>query len=330
MSLLLATGTFAQFSEQKTFDKAVAVVPNVKMAIQNKHGNITIRSWDKDSLVVHAVISGESKSLDRLQTAINRTQINFKNKEDYISISSGTNMSTIDRSINEIKSATGLNDISINYVINVPKGAKLSITNRYGDIYLDDHEGEINLEISHGNLRGGKLRRINYLRSNFGNIYLGSVDKMDGNLLFSDFEVEKAGEINISSKSTSYEIENINKLTINTTNDKINIDRIHTFNIIGNLSKVTIDHLEKSMDAHLDYGRIRVKKVEAETTHLNLLSNRTTFDLTFAASIVFTKSGNCENCELNNYELVTQRAAKKDAKALSFRTNCQKTTFYFR
>jgi len=331
IALLFACAmAMAQFEEEKTFDKAVAAASDVKINIQNKHGNISINSWQKDSVVVHAVISGRSKSLEKLQSAMITTEVNFKNSGDNISITTGANMSTFDRSINEIKSVAGLNDINIDYEISLPIGARLSVSNRYGDIYLDKHNGELNIELSHGNLRADELKRINYFKSNFGNIYISNIETMDGNLLFSDLEIEKCGELNVSSKSTSYEIEEIETMTIRSSNDKIDIDEIGSFTINGSLSKVTIDQLKAEMDANLNYGKVRVKKVEAEASTINLFSNRTTFDLTFDSSISFNKSGNCENCTITNGEILDSRSAGKDGKSLALRYNCQKTKLYFR
>lgn len=328
--LLWSSSALAQFQEERIVDKAIAVAPNVKIAIQNRHGNITVNSWEKDSVVMRAVISAESKSLEKLQTALSSTKVNFEKQGDYISISRGTTMSSFDRSISEIKSAAGVNELTIDYQISIPIGARLSLINRYGDIFLDNHDGEINLEISHGSFRARNLKRITQLNSNFGNIYITSAKRIDGSLLFSDFEIEKCDELSVNSKSTSYEIEDIKHMLIRTTNDKINIDKIKSFNIMGSLSKVTIDHLNKSLDANLNYGKIRIKKVEATTTSMTLFSNRTTFDFTFDPNLLFTRSGNCENCEITNDNILTSRTARKEDKALIMRYSCQKTKFYFR
>ena len=60
-------GGFAQFKDDKTYDKAVAAPPDSRISILNKQGDIKLISWDKDSVVVNAVIRGESKSLVKLQ-----------------------------------------------------------------------------------------------------------------------------------------------------------------------------------------------------------------------------------------------------------------------
>ena len=69
--VFISATSFAQFTDTKSVTKRVALNPGGKVSVSNKGGSIQIISWAKDSVVIHATVSGSSKSLVKLQEAMN-------------------------------------------------------------------------------------------------------------------------------------------------------------------------------------------------------------------------------------------------------------------
>ncbi|MGB0849797.1 MAG: hypothetical protein ACPGTP_01000, partial [Bacteroidia bacterium] len=290
--LLAYTNVYSQFKDEKEYHKAVKFIPNGKISVQNKHGDIRIISWDKDSVVVRATISGESKSLSKLNEQMSQTRIDFRQESGRIQMNTATSTSSINKGINDIKTAAGINsELKVYYEVRVPKGSHLALSNKYGDIYLDEHNGPINLEISHGNLRANSLKKVKYLKSNFGNIYIDHVHELKGNLLFSELDLSSARKVMISSKSTDFELGEIEDLQLSSNNDKVDLDKVAVLKISGNLSKVNVYRLKKSGSIDLKYGRLKIKKIESSVCSFNAKSTRTTFDLGFDSNMEFEVEG---------------------------------------
>ena len=336
---LVGVTTYAQFKDQKVIIKSAAVSHTGKLYVSNRHGNIQLVSWDKDSVVMTARINGQSKSLAKLHETMAKTNVEFRQNGNTINIATLIAETTFDRSLTEIKNLAGSqNEITIDYTISVPKNLKISASNQFGDIYLNNHSGELNLEISHGNIRANNLNKVAYLKSNFGNIYISDVGDLKGNLLFAEMDIEQAISLSLSGKSTTYEIGNVNMLQINTNGDKLNIDKVSNLKIAGNLSKISIDKLSKSADINLKYGKVKIKRIEKEVCSFTANTTRTNFDIGISPSLIFNLDGIIAETDVTslNPSIKIKRADgvlegnAGQGSSCTFQFNCQKSSIIFR
>lgn len=339
--LIISLASFGQFKDEKTYNKAVACSPNGRISIQNKHGNIQISSWQKDSLIVKAIIRAESKSLVKLQESLAETRIDFRQDNSSIRISTLSFSGVVARSINDIKSVAGVsNELRVDYEIKLPIGSEIAVANKYGDIYLDEHEGPLNIELSHGNLRATVLDEVKYLRTNFGNVYIESINSLRGNTLFSEIEITRADRLAFTSKSTEFEIESAADFRISSSNDDININRAEKVSIDGNLSKVNIYKLENACRIDLNYGKVRINKVAKDVCEFDVISTRSTFDLGFQPKTSFKVTGMVEDTPFSSYNSLCRVTTDgltlegyygtKSSATCSYSFNCQKSKIYIR
>lgn len=332
---------FGQFSDSKTIRKAIAVNPTTKVSIQNKHGDINIVSWDKDSIVMESNISAQSRSLAKLQETLTQTKVDFKQNSESVQITTISFSSALSRSVIDLKSMAGVNnELRIDYTIKIPREAQLTVLNKYGDIYLESHTGTIMMELSHGNLRAKSLKKVKYLRTNFGNVFIDEVDQLKGNLLFSEIDLGSCNTLSFTSKSTDYRIKQVENIRFSTNNDKIEIDKVALLNVEGNLSKIYVDDLTKESCINLNFGKARIKRVGEAVCTLELNANRSTFDLGFNPKCSFRVDGmsndtpfssNNSNAHVSAEDsgVIGYYGSDEDAKCV-YIFNCQKSKIYFR
>jgi hypothetical protein len=331
----------AQFKDSKTYNNAVVLKEGGRLSVRNRHGNINIISWESDSLVVSATIGGQSKSLAKLQESMAKTNIDFRQSGSTIDISTIISETSFTKGINEVMSAAGVqNEISINYEIKVPKHIRLAITNKYGDIYIDKHEGKVDIELSHGNLRANSLNEVGYLRTNFGDVYIDHVNELKGNLIFSQLEIETAKSLDLISKSTEYELDKIGKLKVSSSNDKMDIDEVGDFNIVGSLSKVSIDDLTKSGNISLKYGKVKIKNIDKNVCTFMATTTRSTLELGIDKGGNKKISGMIGDGEIQNLNSLLKVDSKSpnlsatignaDKANCTYQLSCQKSKIYFK
>ena len=332
--------SYAQFKDSKTFSKGVRMTDNGKMSINNRHGNITISSWDKDSLVVKATISGQSKSLSKLQESLANTNLDFKKSGTAVEISTLFANTSFSQGVNDVLSAAGVsNEISVVYDIKIPKGTDMSLSNKYGDIYLTTHTGNVYADISHGNFRALSLNKVGYLRTNFGDVYIESVNNLKGNFLFSSVEIQSGGTLDLESKSSEYEVKSARDFRITTTNDKIDLNKVNSISIAGTLSRISIDKLTKSSSISLKYGKVRIKEIQKGVCSFMVTTTRTTLDLRFEQGANKILSGMLTDCDIeirkSNNTLEHSESpslnvviGNKSLAECTYQFNCQKGKIY--
>lgn len=339
--LVLCTVANAQFKDSKEFRKAVKVSTNGKLTVTNRHGNINLVSWDKDSVVVYATIKGQSKSLAKLKESMEMTSINFRKSGSSIELSSVFSKTSFSTGIDDILSSAGVsNEMSINYEIKLPRSLRLSVINKYGDVYIDQHSGVVQIELSHGNLRANTLKEVDNLRASFGDVYIDRVDVLNGDLQFSHIEIEDAQEINVTSKSTKFEIESVHSFQLNSSNDKVDLDEVAAFSFVGSLSKINIGTLSNSASLSLKYGRVRIKTIEKGVCSFSASTTRSTLDLGFEKGSNASITGFSADCEVQsiNPNIVVESAqpslavsiGNKQASSCKFSFTCQKGKIFFK
>ncbi|MBT8327801.1 MAG: hypothetical protein KJP21_08755 [Bacteroidia bacterium] len=333
--------SLAQFSDKKVIDKTASFDKSGRVSLNNRHGNIQIISWPKDSIKVHVEIEGESKSLSKLQETMAKTssQISFQNTNAIIS--TVVSETVVSRSISDIRNLTGTGTtIGIDYKVYVPQNTKLIISNKYGDVFLDDHNGEIILELNHGNLRANHLPKLSTLSCSFGNIFITSVGSLNARLQFSEMDLEKADRLNLNSKSGTYDIDEVDDFVITSTNDNLKLGSVNTFTFNGSLSKIKLDNLLTSSTFNIKYGKVRISKIQASVCSFNIQSNRTTFDLGFAPNVSFKVSGTQNDFEIlstnpnshieSNNGLLSGHYGSNPDSECTYLINGQKSKIYFK
>ncbi|MFY0644307.1 MAG: hypothetical protein JXR19_07555 [Bacteroidia bacterium] len=299
--LLLNTLAFGQFKDSKTIRKSGVFSSTGQLSVQHKHGDVSINSWDMDSIKVIATVSGESKSLIKLQEAMAKTNLTISISKNMSSISTQFLESVLSKEVKNIKARTGMqNAIRIDLEIYVPSTASLMLTNRYGNILMDDHEGNIRLEIVHGNLRANDLPNLIAMSCSFGDVSIESCGSFTGRLQFSEVELGTVEHMNVTSKGVNYEISNIKSMEVRSNNDEIHIESIDELNCSGSFSKIRINSLNLKSSLTVKYAKCTIKNIKASVCQFTISSVRSSFDLSFSTSSSFKLTGAQENSEVEN------------------------------
>ena len=300
--VLLYVASFGQFKDSKTIRKAGAFNPTGQLSVQHKHGDLSVNSWDKDSVKVVAKISGESKSLIKLQEAMAKTTVTVSISKNMSSISTQFLESALSKEVKNMRARTGMqNAIRIDLEVFVPKTASLMLTNRYGNILMDDHDGNIRLEVVHGNLRANHIPQLIAMSCSFGDVFIESCGSFTGRLQFSEVEFGSVDHMNVTSKGVTYEIQQIRSMELKSNNDEIHIESIDELNCSGSFSKLRVNHLNLKATLNVKYAKCSFKQIEAKVCQFTINSVRSSFDLSFASNSSFKLTGVQENSEIENF-----------------------------
>jgi hypothetical protein len=186
LPVLLKAGDHLQ-KAQKTVTKKITVAKNMRLNIGNQYGNIVIQRWGQPSAMVRVTITGQSAKLSRANALIRFVKIKTRNAPGVISLETA-----IDTSGQRIDPASG-EQCHISYVVFVPAGLKLSLTNRFGNINVKSFEGDLIIDEKFGDLKVEHTSgQINFDVEQ-GN---ADIDRLRGGLLkFKGFDSVRIGEL---------------------------------------------------------------------------------------------------------------------------------------
>jgi hypothetical protein len=289
--LMIPLFVLAQFTESKQISKRYKISPETRIEITNKYGNIKINTWEKDSVVFDIKIKVEDKKLSRLEKQISGIDFDFINSQHFIIARSkvGENRSTFEKEVLNFKETVLQADakIEIDFTVWMPKTNQLKVENKFGDIYVDDFIGDIDINLSNGNLKAHDFSGKTNLKLSFGDATINQLKtgKLDCN--YSEVYIKKADKLQIISKSSDFEITEINEINADSRRDKFRIQLIDILVVKGSFTNYRISEITNNLNVKTEYGDIDINKIAPDFKSVYIESKSTDISLYFSEKSEF-------------------------------------------
>ena len=217
------------------------------LAINNQYGKVHINTWDKNEINVEVKIEVTARNEDVAQDRLDGITI------DEDGANGKGHEITLTTQFANLKFLTSMN-FKIEYTVYMPRKNGLKITNKYGNVYLGDFDGKLDLNMSYGALKTQNLAGpLKDIKVSFGSVDVASVDLGDFTTSYSGVNIEQAGKLNVINKFGKFAINHVNDLDIRQSYGELEIGTAGKVEGDVNFAGVTIDRLTKSMNMRLKY-----------------------------------------------------------------------------
>jgi hypothetical protein len=257
----------------KNIQKEFKADDNTSLEISNKFGKINIINWDKPLIQINVKITlkhNDKAKAEQLLTMINVefseqgniikaiTQIN-----DHFGTSRGWSES------NENK------DFHIDYQVSIPKKIALKLSNRYGDIFVNEIEGLINVDLKYGNLNMNKLSRgdikpYNNVSLAYGNANIEQCNWLNLNLSYGKINFQTCRTLIVISKYSKINMEKANIIAGESAYDGYVVKSLNNFVITGKYSDYKIGQISNKIDVDSKYSNFQVDQVLPTFESINI------------------------------------------------------------
>lgn len=305
------------FVETKRIKKTVPVNSKMTLELDNKYGNIHINPWDKDSVSVIADIEATSSNLQRLNKMFNGVDVEIAQTDYLVKVET-----EINQNINDLlETIKGLTDklipyesrLRINYVIYAPDYLNTRITNKYGDVYMENNRGEFSLNLSNGSFKANALSGINSLKLVFCNATINKIIHGDINASFSEMSIGESQDLDISSVSSRFDIDIAGKIEIESRRDKFHIGEVNFINGKSYFTDFRIGRLTKEISLETKYGNLDTENIEKGIETIKINSGFTDINLKFDAAVSY----NLDIRHVNTYIVLPEKNAKIEKRTLN-------------
>ncbi len=285
--MLAGIQAFGQgISDAKSYRKIFPTGTETTVEIENKYGTILIVPWNKDSVQITAEVYLRAKSVSKLRKLRNDVHISFAGTRNYIIartiIGEGNSkvVSELRALTNTLSSNTA---VEINYTVYLPDYINVVLNNKFGDIYIDDLYGSIDISLANGVLKAnhffgpaniellfatGNIRQLGTATVNmsYGELSLGTSDQLDLITKTSEVDIDTAGIVKLDSRR-----------------DKIRINSIEYMFGRSSFSEVNINTFLQEADCLMKYGILNIEQVNSEFDRIDLTSEYTDITMNLAS-----------------------------------------------
>lgn len=273
------------YTDSRRIVKTFKVTPSTTVDITNKYGKIHVVPWNKDSVKIEVNLMIKSSSHSKINKIKSNIDFDFTQTNYYIVVSTvfGTKYNTILSDLKNLAETflTVENQVTIDYTIKMPSWTNLKIENKFGDIFIDDLKGDLDLKLSNGDLKANNLTGSANISINYGDGVINYLKDAKLFISYSDLLLKKADKITLDSKSSKITLNTINVMKTKSRRDKYYITESAKLYGDTYFTDVYITRLEKELSFDLKYGNISIETIPQNFSLINISSEYTDIDLIF-------------------------------------------------
>jgi hypothetical protein len=291
--------------QSKEINKVFQINKGDILRIENKFGDIDILQWDKAEISVSVNLSANSRNADAANKMIEKISIDIKKENNTINAVTFLN--------NESEMSHG-NSFAVNYKVYVPKWANLNLTNKFGNIHMDDISGTVNIELKHGNLNvkslgAGNASAPNEIIMAYSNGVIENAGSVKLELSFSKMEIEEAETISSETKYSVINVGSCRSFKSESKYDNFKFENIR--NVEGSLqySNLHINAFSGKFDMESTYSGVKIDEVLPSFESIKIINTRGPYKIGIGPEVSFDLYADSDDGEINvgEFEVIEKR-----------------------
>jgi hypothetical protein len=266
-------------NKEKKLHHAFTMRPSDRFAVTNVFGSITVNTWDKNELTVDITITIKARNEKKAEDMMNHVRMNVDGNavpDGLISFESG------------VKSGCNIangNELHIDYVINMPRQNDLRISNRYGAVKLGNLTGNLDIDLSYGDLQAAVLSGVdNKITLSFGK---SSISETGGGkivLKYAELRSDKIRDVKMSNSFSKVDIANADELKVSQSYGELKLRSAQNIEASVSHSSLTIGTLKGDATLSLSYCRsAALGNITGDAGNIKIAAAYSTVDCGFAA-----------------------------------------------
>lgn len=271
--LLIVTVSFSLSAQdaRKEYSENYDVSKGVTLSTDTKYSDVELITWDKSNVDILAVVEVDASSQNRAEEALRKVDIQIGKSGNTITVET------------EMENGWSRNvRISIKITIKAPAWVNLDLENSYGDLFIQEASGLVQVDLKYGNLKAGTLSRGD--QKPFSNIDLaysdGVIDVagwLEVDVAYTDLEVNLSKMLFVDSKYSKLLGEKAGGIVTDGMYDKYYFDEVDSFVAELKYSGLKFGRLNKVLSLNSAYTNAKIGtlgngfvKVDANLSYGNI------------------------------------------------------------
>ncbi|RAJ15870.1 hypothetical protein [Arenibacter echinorum] len=272
--VLMANLMMGQEKVSKTISETFEMTNAGELQVDNKYGNIAIHGWSKNNIAITVDIVTSHKKRENAQNLLDRIEPRIKTMSDFVAITSEISEKNKGFLAEYFNKANPFDfdrsNVQINYSIYLPANAVVDITNKFGDVILEDWTGKLKMDVQHGdiwinkNLKNADIA-LKYGKLKAKNINFGSINLKNGSL-----SLGKSKDLRLTSSGSTIDLEEISSLEIYSSKDEITIDEVESVHGELEFSNVTLANVDDEINLVMKIAEFKVLTIHSTDAKINI------------------------------------------------------------
>ncbi|SDJ80104.1 hypothetical protein SAMN05421823_101144 [Catalinimonas alkaloidigena] len=252
--ILGLTSTAWAAERSRKISKQFDVSASDKLAIDNRYGKVHVNTTAQGKITVDVNIIVRDGDADDLQKKLDRVKINIERSTGRIYFGTEIDRSEgfFERMLNWAEEKT--NQLEVNYTVNMPAQNPLEIENQFGDVYLADFHGPLQLEVKYGTLRTERITsKEAYVDLSFGAGEIREMQQGKLDVKYSKMELEKCGTLQLDNSYSDLTLGTADQLNLDSRYGSVAIDEAHALTADIRYCGFSLGKLTQRLESDISY-----------------------------------------------------------------------------
>jgi DUF4097 and DUF4098 domain-containing protein YvlB len=251
------------------------ITPNVEVQVINKYGDIHLVPWDQDSVIFEIQFSVTSNKQTKVDKIFEYVDFDFKSTAYYViaqTVFQGQNTFWTEMTDMASTIFSGGTNTRIDYTVYYPAENDLRVENKFGNIYTTEHTGKVDITLSNGDIKAFAFRGPTKLKIDFSNVSVNEITNANLTLGYVEMNLERAGELNMVSRSSKLYFSDCDKLHLDSKRDRIYLKKATEISGEMYFSYLDLQEAGAKVNLKTNYGDIKVNDVSEGFMRMDLTS----------------------------------------------------------
>ena len=214
-----------------------------QLTVDNRHGNIRIIEGQENRILFKIEITAKAKSEEQAREIAESISVDFSQTGDRVSAK--TRMGNLN--CNNCR-------IAIHYTVVAPRSAVMQLSNRHGDIILNDAVKPLEVDLAHGDLEAGTL------------------DRATVSLQHGKATIQAAAQLKIDTRHSRLDLGTVEQLETDVQHGQIRVNSAGDFILHAQHTGVTIDRLRSrlAVEGTFSHGSLDIDAIDPEFSQIKI------------------------------------------------------------
>ncbi len=284
----LSTTSFAigKKDYKKTINKEFDITKNGTVELDNKFGQVDVKTWDKNKVKIKVTVTVRAESEKESEPVFDRISIHFSNGKDFVTAETDI-VSNSNNSWFSWGSWNNSSDFSIDYEVYLPKTIALDLENKHGDAIIAAMDGDAIVEIAHGDLTAegfsgeleldmahseGKIGFVNLLKADLAHTTI-DFEKLGKSIIETghcNVDIGQLENLRLDSRHTNFEMGRVGSIEAECRHDDFEIESVETIISEAQHTRYEIEQVGKSVRFDFSHGGATIDELASNFKEVSL------------------------------------------------------------
>lgn len=287
----LINGASAQLEKvEKKIQKTHSTDQKFVVEINNKFGDISLTHWDKNEVSVEVIITAEASSKEKAEDILNKISVDIQESDGHV-----TYTTKIDDNIH----SNSKKKFDIHYIVHHPVYQTFILTNKYGNITMEELNGKLNVNLKYGNLKAKTLgfddsKPLSEISVEYGNLDIDNCTWLKVIADYSNIDIDQSTALILVTKYTNADIAVNHALVADASYGNYKIGTIKSLILDGKYMNIEVGLLEKQLDLTVSYSAFKSATVSSEISKIQIVSKYTDVKIPVPGNVCYSINASTE------------------------------------